>query len=73
MMNELLAMLEIPTVGHPDAAGWQRHGIQDFEDALQLACAVSGKADVFITRNTEDFTGSALPVMTPEEFLAAYP
>lgn len=73
MMDELLVMLEVPTVGQRDAADWRSHGIHDFEDALQMACAVSGRADVFITRNTGDFAGVAMTVMTPEEFLAVFP
>ena len=41
-------------------------------DALQIASAVAGLADVFVTRNTTDFEGCALSVMTPEAFLATY-
>lgn len=73
MMDSLLAMLEVPAVGHTNAASWRSHGTDDFEDALQVACAMAGLADVLITRNTQDFNGSAITVMTPEEFLAAYP
>lgn len=73
MLDELLAILEVPTVGHAEVTEWRSHGIQDFEDALQMACALSGKADAFVTRNVSDFAGSAIAVMTPEDFLAAYP
>ena len=73
MMDSLLAMLEVPPVTHRDAANWRSHGLADFEDALQCACAVAGEADVIVTRNTEDFAGSTIPVMTPEAFLAARP
>jgi predicted nucleic acid-binding protein len=73
MMDSLLAMLEVPRVGHRDAVDWRSHGISDFEDALQMASAIAGVADVFITRNTADFAGCAMPVMTPEAFLAANP
>lgn len=73
MMDALLAMLEVPTVAHSDAAGWRMVGITDFEDALQTTSAIAGGASVIITRNTGDFAGSPLPAMTPEEFLAAYP
>lgn len=72
MLDMLMAMLQVPTVGHLHASNWRRHAIADFEDSLQMAAAVAGAADVFITRNTEDFVGSALPVMTPEAFLAAH-
>lgn len=73
MMDSLIAMLEVPEVGHYDAKNWRSHGIADFEDALQMASAIAGLADVFITRNTADFTGRAMPVMTPEAFLAVNP
>ncbi len=66
-------MLEVPAVTHGDALNWRSHGISDFEDALQMACAVPGAADVFINRNKSDFVSTTMPVMTPEEFLAAYP
>ena len=73
MMDTLIAMLEVSGVNHQDAANWRSHGIADFEDALQMASAVAGLADVFITRNISDFTGTTIPAMTPEDFLAAYP
>lgn len=66
-------MLAVTTVTHAAAAEWRVHGVADFEDALQIASAVAGGAAVIITRNTEDFTGSRVPAMTPEEFLAAFP
>lgn len=69
MIDMLLTMLEVPTVGHGDAVNWRKHRIADFEDAMQMASAVAGGADVFVTRNTGDFTGSAIPAMTPEAFL----
>ena len=43
----------------------------DFEDALQYFSALqSNKVDVIITRNTSDYKKSALPIFTPNEFLA---
>ena len=45
----------------------------DFEDALQYYSALqSNKVDGIITRNTTDYKKSALPVFTPNEFLAAF-
>ena len=72
MMDSLIAMLEVPPVTHGDAANWRSHGLADFEDALQFACAVAGEAEGIVTRNAEDFVGSAIPVMTPEAFLTAH-
>jgi hypothetical protein len=51
----------------------ETYGISDFEDALQVACAVAGFADFIITRNMEDFAPSSIPALTPEAFLTAYP
>jgi predicted nucleic acid-binding protein len=44
---------------------------RDFEDAVQYYSAVSVKADCLLTKNKADYVADALPVMTPEEFLAA--
>lgn len=73
MMDGLLAVLEVPMVGHLKAADWRSHGLDDFEDALQVASAQAGMADVLITRNLQDFAGCAMPVLSPEAFLASSP
>lgn len=44
---------------------------RDFEDAVQCYSAVNAKVDCLITRNKTDFVTHILPIMTPEEFLAA--
>jgi predicted nucleic acid-binding protein len=41
----------------------------DFEDAVQYYAAVSADADYIITRNIKDYTHSAIPVLTAEQFL----
>ncbi len=42
----------------------------DFEDNLQIACALQAGLDAIVTRNSKDFAGSPIPVMTPFDFLA---
>ena len=42
----------------------------DFEDNLQIACAIIAGVDAIVTRNTEDFKASTIPVLTPAELLA---
>jgi predicted nucleic acid-binding protein len=45
---------------------------KDFEDAVQCYSAINAKADCLITRNKANYIGgSTLPILTPEEFLAA--
>ncbi len=41
----------------------------DFEDALQSGCAEMAKVDYIVTRNLDDFQGSAVKAISPEEFL----
>ena len=43
--------------------------IRDFEDALQYFCALENECHVIITRNGKDFKESALPVLSPDEYL----
>ena len=41
----------------------------DFEDAVQVSCAVRIKADYIVTRNTKDFVNSTVPAILPDEFI----
>ena len=43
----------------------------DFEDAVMMASAQRSRMDCIVTRNIRDYTGSTIPVYTPEAFLAA--
>lgn len=45
---------------------------KDFEDALQYQAALSSKADCIISRNAKDFYFSAIPVLSPMEFLQEF-
>ncbi len=45
--------------------------LPDFEDAIQVVCALHADADCILTRDTAHFRGVALPVLSPEQFLAA--
>lgn len=40
----------------------------DFEDCLQMQCAVNFKADFIVTRNVKDFKAGKIPAVTPEDF-----
>ena len=45
----------------------------DFEDTVQSKCALEWNADTIITRDKSGFTDSAIPVLTPSEFLLQLP
>lgn len=41
----------------------------DFEDNLQIACAMQHHADAIITRDPADFISSPVPILSPAELL----
>ena len=43
--------------------------LRDFEDAVQLACAMASRLDAIITRNAQDFAGATLPILSASELL----
>jgi predicted nucleic acid-binding protein len=43
--------------------------IADFEDAVIAATSQREGADYIVTRNTDDFSTSLIPAITPEKFL----
>jgi predicted nucleic acid-binding protein len=42
----------------------------DYEDNLQLACALEGKTDCLVTRDPSGYPGATIPVLTPAQLLA---
>jgi len=44
----------------------------DFEDLLQIECAVDVGAEYIITRNVKDLIGSPVPVIEPFEFIERF-
>jgi predicted nucleic acid-binding protein len=44
----------------------------DFEDHIQMQCAVNVNADFIVTRNIKDFTNSKIKALTPDEFLTRF-
>jgi predicted nucleic acid-binding protein len=42
---------------------------KDYEDSLQYYSALSMECSILITRNGKDFKDSAIPVLTPQEYI----
>lgn len=42
----------------------------DFEDNVQVACALAASLDAIATRNPNDFAGAPIPILTPAQLLA---
>lgn len=68
---QLLSLVQTAGVDHEVLLQALSLGWDDFEDAVQAAAALNAKATHLITRNPRDFAGLNIPVLTPEEFIAA--
>jgi len=42
----------------------------DFEDNLQIACAMAVQLDVIVTRDPSGFVASSIPILTPQQMLS---
>lgn len=68
-VSDLLSWADVAETTKADARQATLSGMNDFEDALQLAAALACGADIVVTRNTADFKMSPLPVMTPDQVI----
>lgn len=69
-IRDVLAWASVAEIATGDAARTQQMGMNDFEDALQIAAAERCGADVIVTRNITDFAGkTAVRVVLPEDFV----
>ncbi|TVR66468.1 MAG: PIN domain-containing protein [Spirochaetaceae bacterium] len=71
-LSGLLGIVSVATEGHNDIVQAFDSGFPDFEDALQHQCARSNGCGAIVTRNTDDYEKSRVPVYTPREYLAAF-
>ncbi|MCB6607983.1 PIN domain-containing protein [[Clostridium] symbiosum] len=65
----------LPVAGIDDAMiqrALQNKAFDDFEDCLQMECAISVKAQFIITRNLADFKYSTITAISPDEFVSKY-
>ena len=66
----ILKFLQVANVSHENVRhALERNDFPDFEDCLQDECAAQNHADYIITRNTDDFSNSNIPAITPSDFL----
>ena len=69
LIHDILVWCTVVPVDHSDALRAENLLIDDFEDALQMAAALSVDVDVIITRDLKDYQNSPIPQLTPEQFL----
>ena len=69
MLNLLLELVGLTDTAANDIFHALSSNVNDFEDAVMVETAISNRIDCIITRNIRDYTKSAIPVYTPDEFL----
>ncbi len=68
-VSETLAVMQICLVNRPILEQAFASPLTDFEDAVQLACAIANNLDAIITRDTQGFAGAILPILSVGELL----
>ncbi len=71
-LHKLISLFEIATVNRTVIERALRSKIHDFEDAVLVEAGQMAGVDSVVTRNIKHFTGSALKVFEPNEFLAQF-
>ncbi len=70
LLLNILDLLQVAGTDHESVRNaLQREDFSDFEDCLQDECAKQIHADYIVTRNTNDFSTSDIPVIIPDDLL----
>ena len=70
VISKLLSLFDLVDTLGVDCQNALGINNSDYEDAILIASAAREKIDCIITRNTEHFADSPVPVYTPAEFAA---
>ncbi len=68
-IEELLKVVEITGCDKRIFQNALALNFNDYEDAVQAACASAENLDAIVTRNAKDYKNAALPVYSPTDFL----
>lgn len=68
-VSRILVVMKICTVDRSILETAISSNLPDFEDAVQLACAMALNLDVIVTRDTQGFAGATLPILLAGEVL----
>ncbi len=66
-VTRLLALMDICPVDRGVLEQAIALNLQDFEDAVQIACAISMELDAIVTRDVTGFIGSPIPILSPKD------
>lgn len=68
-ISETLTVMVICPVNRAVLEAAFRSGLADFEDAVQIFCAVEQGLDAILTRDAKGFLSSSIPVLSIQELL----
>ena len=68
-LNKLFTLFDVLDTSGIDCRKAVPSPISDFEDAVMTETAIRSEVDCIVTRNTEDFAKSPVPVLSPKKFL----
>jgi len=72
VLKVLFATFGIISVGSDDLNRAIEIEMEDYEDALVVACSKKNKSKCIISRDIKDFGTSSVPVMAPDDFIENY-
>lgn len=67
-LSDLLTFAEVASGGTSAIRAALGMRTNDFEDAMQIAAAISADVQFIITRNTNHFRGALIPALMPSDF-----
>ena len=67
LLRELLVSWTVPDTGTEEARKAFMYLSGDYEDAMQIASAVAGRADYLVTRDMDGFSKSPVKIVSPRE------
>lgn len=70
ILEKLTLIFKIADLKGSDLKNAVRLGLADYEDDVQSVCAQRIGADVIVTRNIKDFSGSKVMAITPSELIS---
>jgi predicted nucleic acid-binding protein len=68
-VSSTLAVMVICSVNRAVLEAAFASALADFEDAVQICCAISQGLEVIVTRDTQGFSGSVIPVWSVRQLL----
>ncbi len=68
-ISEILTVMEIGSVNRAVLELALNSGLSDFEDAVQIFCAVAQSLDAIVTRDAQGFLSSPIPALSIQDLL----